>query len=224
MAYSQTNLLLANALTQSPDLSDQDRSQIVILIQQAIREARAAVALDGGNVLAWENLGQIYRSLINLAEGSEQWAIACLDQAILLDPTNPQLRLDSGGLLYSLGSFEGASLRFQQAASLKPDWANAYFNWGLALEGQEEAEQAKLAFERTLFLLPEEAEGRGLVEERLAALELGETAEATAAGQIAPPEPLPSRPEGIEEEIPLPEELGPEGIEETSEEEPVETE
>lgn len=128
IAYSQTNFALANNLAAKEGMTDQDRQTITQLIQQAIREAKAAVALNPKSAIAWENLANLYRNLINFAEGSDQWALASYQQAINLDPLNPRLRVDLGGLYYSTQNWQQAANFFAQAINLKPDWANAHYN------------------------------------------------------------------------------------------------
>ncbi len=128
ISYSQTNFALANALAGKQDLSDQDRAAITQLVQQAIREAKSAVTLDPRNVTAWENLAGLYRSLINFAEGADQWALSAYQQAINLDPLNPRLRVDLGGLYYSQKNWNQAANLFMQAVNLKNDYANAHYN------------------------------------------------------------------------------------------------
>ncbi len=133
MAYSQTNLALANALAGKKDLSDQDRSTITQLIQQAIREAKAAAAVEPRSASAWQNLASLYRSLVNFAEGANDWSIASYQEAINLDPLNPQLRIELGGVYYSQQNWIQAATLFNQAANLKPDLANAHYNLANAL-------------------------------------------------------------------------------------------
>lgn len=128
LAYSQTNLALANSIASKSNLSDQDKSNVAQLIQQAIREAKAGTTLDPQNSLAWQNLANVYRQLINVAQGSDQWAIAAYSQAITLDPLNPQTRVDLGGVYYSLKDFDQSIRLFQQAVEAKSDWPNAYYN------------------------------------------------------------------------------------------------
>jgi tetratricopeptide (TPR) repeat protein len=222
IAYSRTNLALASALASQENLVSQDQNNLVRLVQQAVREARSATLLDEEQILAWENLAQVYRNLINLAQGAESWAQTGLQAAIRLDPNNPRTYLGMGGLFYSLGSFDRAADYFRQAAVLKPDWSNAYFNWALALESQGNLAVAKLAYERTLALLPVESSDREPLREKIDALEtsLRGAAPVESGGVLPPvpeeagmpltePEPLPSPPAGVEEEIELPEEEAP---------------
>jgi len=104
------------------------------LIQQSIREGKIAIQLDPGDVRNWEQLAVIYRALINVADGSKDWTITAYSEAIRRDPINPLLRLDLGGVFYSLKDWDNAIRTFQTAVSLKPDYANAYYNLALALE------------------------------------------------------------------------------------------
>ncbi len=141
MSYSQTNLALANAIAAQGNLSDQDKANVTQLIQQAIREAKAATVLNPRDAAVWENLANIYRQLVNLAQGADNWAVAAYTQAIRFDPLNPQLRLDLGGLYFSLRNYEEAINLFQQAVDAKPNWANAYYN--LATAYKENKQYAK---------------------------------------------------------------------------------
>jgi tetratricopeptide (TPR) repeat protein len=153
IAYSQTNFALANSLATKEELSDQDRNTISQLIQQSIREAKAAVAVDPRNVSSWENLANLYRSLINFAEGAEEWTVAAYQQAIALDPANPRLRVDLGGLYYSQKNFQQAANLFAQAANLKPDYANAHYNLANTLREAGDYQGAKREYEVTLSLV-----------------------------------------------------------------------
>ena len=153
IAYSQTNLALANSLAAKQDLTDQDRNTITQLVQQAIREAKSAVAVDPRNVVAWENLANLYRNLINFAEGADQWTIASYEQAINLDPLNPKLRVDLGGIYYSQQNWAQSANLFAQAVNIKNDWANAHYNLANALKERGDLENAKSEYEITQTLV-----------------------------------------------------------------------
>jgi len=145
LSFSQTNLLIANSLAikvNTPEvepnlhdntsgvneLSAQDRQTISKAIQAAIEEAKAAVSLNEKKAANWENLGSVYRNLLNTADGADAWAISSYQRAIVLDPQNPKYRLDLGGVYYALKNYDEASRYFEQAITLKPDWPNAHYN------------------------------------------------------------------------------------------------
>lgn len=156
IGYSQTNLALANAIASNAPaggLSDQDRQNISILVQQAIREAKAAVALNTGRVTHWENLASLYRSLINFAQGADQWTIAAYNQAIALDPANPLLRLSLGGVFYGLKNYDAAIQQFTLTVNLKPDYANGHYNLAAAFKEKGNFVQAVAAMERVQTLV-----------------------------------------------------------------------
>jgi len=155
VAYSNTNLALANALaSQQGDLTDQDRQTITQLIQQALREARFSTQINPSKAANWVNLANIYRQLVNFAEGADQFAQASYIRAIQLDPANPRLRLDLGGLLYSQEQYDQAVNHFLEAVQLKPDFANAYYNLANAYQQQAKILEAYQAMQQVVALVP----------------------------------------------------------------------
>ena len=158
LAYSQTNFALAFSLAQKTDISDQDRQNITVLVQQAIKEAKMAVTLNKNKVTNWENLAGIYRQLLNFAQGADQWAITALSQAIKLDPNNPNLKLNLGGIYYALNNYDEAIRFFQQAIDVKPDFANGYYNLSAAYREKGDFQKAHEAMQITLNLVPSNSE------------------------------------------------------------------
>lgn len=152
-SYSQTNLALADALAGQANLTDQQKSTVISLVQQAIREARTAAALNPNRASDWENLAVIYRSLINFAQGADQWTVASMNQAIALNPTNPQLRLDLGGLYFTAKDYNTAGQLFSQAVSLKQDFANAHYNLAQAYKNLAVKDQALTELQTTASLV-----------------------------------------------------------------------
>ncbi len=151
--YANTNMQIAIALSNKANASEEEQAQVAQLIQQAIREARAATVLNPINTQNWHTLAQIYKNLIGVAEDAPQWAVSAYARAIETDPINPNLRIELGGLFYGQGSYTQAVSLFQQAAELKPDLANAYYNMANALVQLNQLEQAKLAYQKTLVLI-----------------------------------------------------------------------
>lgn len=153
ISYSQTNLALANSLAGQPNLTDEQKQTVITLVQQAIREARLAAALTPKRAGAWENLSLVYRNLINFAQGADQWAVASQNQAAQLDPTNPRLRLDLGGIFFAAQDFQNAAQIFNQAVNLKPDFANAHYNLAQSLIGLKQFELALQELQTTATLV-----------------------------------------------------------------------
>lgn len=140
--FSRLNLALANSLASSipanSSPSAQTQQTIIALLQQSINSARASVTIAPNLQSNWLNLSQIYRNLINVGQNAEQFAIVTLQQAIALDPYNPQLYIELGGIYYQLGNYDAAQNQFQIATRLKPDLANAYYNLGHTLEAKND--------------------------------------------------------------------------------------
>ena len=153
ISYSQTNLALANSLAGQPDLTDEQKQTVVTLVQQAIREGRLAAALSPRRAGAFENLSLIYRNLINFAQGADQWAVASQQQAVQLDPNNPRLRLDLGGIFFTARDFQNAAQIFNQAVNLKADFANAHYNLAQALISLKINDQALQQLQLTATLV-----------------------------------------------------------------------
>jgi len=207
LAYSTTNLALASSLSTQTDLTDQDKQTITQLVQQAVSEARTATQLNPNKSSAWANLANIYRQLINFAEGADNFSIAAYTRAVQLDPANPQLRLDFGSLLYSLKRWDEAVARFQEAAQLKPDFANAYYNLSHAFQDQEKFLEAYQAMQSVVSLVPADSADAQKVQTELTDLQAKlpptTAAETTApaansAAQLTEPSPLPAAPKNFE--------------------------
>jgi len=217
VAYSQTNLVLADSIAGKADLSDQDRQNITTLVQQSIREAKLAVSLNRKKVTNWENLTQIYRQLISFAQGADQWAITTAKQAVNLDPASPRLKLNLGGIYFALGNYDEAILWFQKAIEDKPNFANGYYNLSAAYKEKDDYQKAYEYMQATLGLTT-----IGTEDYQKASLELEQLAKNLPTGQatqsaqqeqeieneLMEPEPLPSP--IISPPIELPEEAAPE--------------
>lgn len=153
LTYSQTNLALASSLAQKDNPSDSDRQNITLLIQQAIREAKLATSLNPNKAANWSNLAFIYRNLLNAANGADNWTVTAYIQAVKLDPLNPLLRIDLGGVYYSLKNYDSAIQQFNLAVNLKPDYANAHYNLSAALREKGDYQNAFREMQTTLSLV-----------------------------------------------------------------------
>ncbi len=187
VAYSNTNFALANSLATQENPTDQDKQTISTLVQQAIREARTAVELQPNKASNWQNLANLYRQLINFAQGANDFAVASYTRAIQLDPANAQLRLEMGSLMYALNNFTEATDRFKEATQLKPDYANAYYNLSYAFQKQEKWLEAYQTMQQAASLVPADSADAAKVQEELDILQ-------TKLPAAAQPSPAPAQP------------------------------
>lgn len=164
---AQTNFALANAIASSKgptesspggSLTDADRTNIQQLLQQAITEGRVAVTLSPRSAGNYEILGSIYRQISGVAQNALQFALDSYGRAIQKDPLNPILRLNVGGIYYSIKNYDLAIRFFSDGANLKPDWPNAYYNLSVALRDKGDLKGAQAAAEKTISLLDQNSQ------------------------------------------------------------------
>jgi Tfp pilus assembly protein PilF len=153
--YSQTNLgLVKGILAAEEELSEEDKQQASVLLQQSIREAKAAVSLEPSSSLNWSNLASIYRDVIGIVEGADQWAVTAYQQAVALDPANPILRIDLGGLFYGANQFDEAERFFEAAVMVKENHPNAWYNWAYNAKQRKDLGAAVGRLQQALALVP----------------------------------------------------------------------
>jgi len=164
MSFADTNLSLASALSQKKGLSDEEKTTISTLVQQSVSEAKNAITLRPNYSAAWLTLAKIYRNLINVAKGSDNFALENYARTVALDPANPALRIEFGGLFYQLGVnakepkdkdiyFARAKTEFQTAIQLRANMPNAYYNLSKLFETTKDYEGAYLAMQKAISLL-----------------------------------------------------------------------
>jgi tetratricopeptide (TPR) repeat protein/O-antigen ligase len=162
---AQTNFALANAIASSklqnvPEgaspaaaLTDQDRQTIQTLLSQSINEGRISVALAPRSARNWEVLASIYRNISGVSQNALAFSLDAYGRAIQRDPLNPALRVNVGGIYYAIKNYDLAIRFFTDAANLKPDYANAYYNLAIALRDKGDLRNAQLVAEQTVALL-----------------------------------------------------------------------
>jgi len=185
--FSQINLSLATNLVSSqadaPTVSEEVQNAILQQLQQAINSSRQAVIFAPESSLNWRNLGQVYRNLIGVGQDAEQFAIASYNQAVALEPNNPAVRIELGGIYYQLGEFDLAQNQFQVAVSLKQDYANAYYNLGHSLEEKGQLAAALQQYQIVRQLVANDEQAADLIDQEIQALQsrIGDEGEEVAA-------------------------------------------
>lgn len=171
---SQNSLKLANALAkqtpQGATPSAQTQQTVLSLIQQSINVGRSATTISPLNAANWNNLSAIYRNLIGFGKNAEQFAILTNKQAAVLDPANPQQYVNLGGIYYQLGLYDDALRQFQLAIQLKPDYANAYYNAGHALEAKNNLTQAVTVYQAVKRLVKDDPKSSSQITSEIDAL------------------------------------------------------
>lgn len=213
MLFARVNLALANAIarkataSENPQkLSDQDQANISILVQQSINEAKAGVTLNPLRSGNWEALGQIYRSISPLAKGADNFALQTYNQAVALDPLNPNLRIALGGIYFNQGNYDTAVRVFELATAAKPDLANAHFNLAVALREKGDLNRAISEITLALSLVDKNSKDYDLakrtlddIQSKKASLpEKGSELSSPKEEQTTPLEPKLDLPEGSE--------------------------
>lgn len=189
--FSQINLSIANNLAlsipQGTQPTAEQQQTIYQLIQTAINSGRNATTISPQTAVNWQNLSSIYRALIGFGQNADQFALLANQQAIILDPNNPQEYINYGGIFYQLGQWDNAIRQFQYAASLKPDYANAYYNLGHALEQKGDLQNAMTQYITVRNLVSNDKPSLDMINSEISALEakIGQQAAAGGANQAS---------------------------------------
>ena len=186
--YARVSLALMQEIARREELSDADKNDISRLIQLAIEQGKAGVALNPVKAANWATLAQIYRAIMPIVAEADEFAVQVYQQAILLESTNPNLRIALGGVFYSLKNYDEAIKSFELAVVAKPDLANAHYNLAVALRDSGKIERSALELQQTMTLVDPGSQDYELVKKELDALapQLEARArQATASAQVA---------------------------------------
>ena len=176
---AQVNFALANAIASakgpteaSPagSLTDQDKQNIQVLLQQSINEGRTAVTLSPRSVTNLEILAMLYRQISGVAQNALVFSLDSYGRAIFQDPLNPQLRVNVGGVYYAIKNYDLAIRFFTDAINLKPDFANGYYNLSVALKDKGDLNTALSLAEKTLTLVDSNSQDYKTVSDYIADL------------------------------------------------------
>lgn len=134
---AQVELFRIREELQKPEVSSE---AITPLVSQAINSAKNATDVAPKNVANWTVRGFVYRQLIDLVEGVEDWAVQSYQKAAELEPTNPYIWTELGRIYLVREEKDKAKQQFQKALDLKSDYAPAHFQIALIYieEGKED--------------------------------------------------------------------------------------
>jgi tetratricopeptide (TPR) repeat protein len=159
--YAQTNLALASnflSVGTGETVSTENKEKASTLIQQAVREAQAAVNLDSNLGAYWANLGAIYQSLIGVVDSALDWSMQSYQQAAQIDPVNPTYNMTMGSLMYGSQNYALAERYFEETIVDKNNFANAWYNRAYAAKQQDKLPDAVKYMQQALNLVTVDSE------------------------------------------------------------------
>ncbi len=165
--YSLLNLQIAIALSNKTNITPAEQEQVLQLVNQAIREARATTVLDPLSYQNWSILAQVYMQLVSTTKQAKQEAFNALARAATYNPNDPEIRIILGQLFQNDNQYPEAITFFGQAVARKPDMfiANYYLAKALTADGQ--LKEAKNSLITSLNLLDKESEEHQIVSKEL---------------------------------------------------------
>jgi len=122
--------------------SNKNLRQLQSLVDDSVKQASTALALDPRAVVTQETLGMIYRDIRLLSQGSETWAIKYFAQALALEPTNPVLATELAKAYFNDNQFDQAESYFNRALELKSDYYDAKLGLAKVLLNKGQDSQA----------------------------------------------------------------------------------
>jgi cytochrome c-type biogenesis protein CcmH/NrfG len=168
--YAQTNLALAQNflnVKEGEEISAENKEKASTLVQQAVREAQAAVNLDSRISAYWTNLGSIYASLVGVVDGTLDWSLQSFQQAGVIDPVNPSIYMQLGSMMYGTKDYASAERYFEEVVTNKNNYANAWYNWAYAAKQQNKLQDAVTRLNQAVALVPSDSEDYTKAKEEL---------------------------------------------------------
>jgi len=139
---SQVYLLRIQEEIQKGAKPEETTKVISPLISNAVNSTKAATDTAPQNVANWSVRGFVFRQMINVLGGAEEWAIKSYQEAIKLEPTNPYLYTELGRVYLAKNEKDKAREQFQKALELKSDYAPARFQIALIYVGENKIAEA----------------------------------------------------------------------------------
>lgn len=137
--------------------------------QTAGRCCNLVIAVRPGEVNAYKLLGRVRTA-------QKRWmeALMAMEEAVRLNPRDPQLLNDLGGVQHVIGQHDAAMKSFENARQINPELAQTHYNLGVVLQRLGRYDEALACYERTLALRPNHADAwnnRGVIFQRLRELD-----------------------------------------------------
>ena len=183
---SQIFLSISKTYLSKENPTDTEKQSGADFAQRAIDAGKVSAQLDPMNVTVWENLFNVYSTLIPYANGSADLAASHALQAASLDPTNPAIYLQLGTLFYSAGDSDQAIKFFDRAVELKQNWDIPYYNLSSVYKAKKDYVRSLQYIKAGLQYTDPKSENLTAIQDEIKALE--KLAPAPVATQSAIPQ------------------------------------
>lgn len=155
------NLQNANLAAGSQTLSQDEKSKAIQLsINKSVNAAKNATDVNPKDSANWALRGSIYQGFIGVVQGTEQWSLDAYKEAIKLEPNNPDYPTQAGiSVLKQISIltkdqesqkpdlYKQAKEFFDQAISLKSDYAPAHYQMAQLYINQNDVQNAVLSLQ-----------------------------------------------------------------------------
>ncbi len=156
-----------NQIKDPQQMKPEDRQRIQDLTGAAVNAAVRATDLSPDNALNWSERGSVYAALVPVVGGSAgDLAVSSFQQAIRLEPQNPEFLTDLGQAYLAIADFNrpltnasdaaakkaaqdkvdqaqaSAEAEFNQAVALKSDYSPAHYQLALLYHAEGKLDQA----------------------------------------------------------------------------------
>lgn len=166
---SQVYLVRLNEVLSSGDLSQDEKSaQAQAIISSSLNSATQATIVEANNVANWNIRGFVYRNVLGILDGADEWAIKSYQKSAELDPNGPDVFTELGRVYLAKSdilsqqekqkeSSENMKLareNFEKAIALKADYASAHYQIAMIYVREGKIQEAISKLEETQQLSP----------------------------------------------------------------------
>ena len=139
---SQVYLVRLNEVLSDANLSQEEKNnQAQAIIASSINSVTQATVAEPNNAANWSTRGFVYRNMLGVLGGADEWAIKSYQKAAELEPNNPDIFTEMGRVYLaesdilaqqekekeSSENLKLAQENFEKAINLKSDYAPAHF-------------------------------------------------------------------------------------------------
>ncbi len=147
LELSQAYLVKATQQANKESLSDSEKRNIELLVNNAINGTKIATDISPNSAGNWSVRGYVYQNIIGLVQSAEDWAMTSYDKAIELEPANPYYYTQQGSVLASKALLpanatsknkilEEAIVKLNEAIKIKSDYSPARFQLAMVYQAQ----------------------------------------------------------------------------------------